>query len=535
VRWRQWSLKMQLTLQDEAILQAFEHTPELRLVEIEEITGIPRRTLQRSLKKLVDAGLVSQFGQTRNQFYRRVYQELQPLGVFVLFSNGELAGELEYGAGLYRFSYYEKYSGSDFPGLIRGHVNESNTLFPFFENLIPEHERREKLLFGKVDLAQVLPELGNAHGALEFIPKEELYKYKSDYRKRPNWITIKNKVLGDNPFPNILDFDVQISDDILNAVGSKEHSNLSGYQTKIDVNVDWDQRIVTEAHDAQYLLKPRNLEKIDYFGAKDGNKKRYYPFLALNEHLFMSFAKNELGFNVPYTAIIKADIDFHYLTKRYDRFEHYKYEQFDFAQLLSVGSEAKYKSSNEVLFKKVNEVLTMPGTALEALRFYFYGYLIKHADLHLKNIGILNIGQNKYILAPLYDVISVGIYKGDCDDLGLPFSHPYKKPRNLKLDDFYRLGEQIGVSKLQFKKEAAAIARAFLLQMPNYIDRVREIESHYNLNIQDTRQSSVPFSDRLQSMFERKIISLKKLDILEDLGLLELAGGPLARAKKKGI
>jgi hypothetical protein len=32
--------------------------------------------------------------------------------------------------------------------------------------------------------------------------------------------------------------------------------------------------------------------------------------------------------------------------------------------------------------------------------------------------------------------------------------------------------------------------------------------------------------------YERKIVSLKKLGILEELGLLDLAGGPLARAKK---
>jgi serine/threonine-protein kinase HipA len=523
---------MSLSLIDESVLRAFEEIPELRLADLEALSAIPRRTLQRSLKKLIELGLITQSGETRNKHYRRVFRPNQPLGVLVVFSNGELAGELEYGEGLYRFTYHEKYSGADFPGLERGMLHQESALFPFFENLIPEHERRERLISGKTDLAQVLPELGNAHGALEFVRKEELFKYRSDYSKRPNWITVRHKVLGENPFPNLLDIDVQIPDVILNAIESREHSNLSGYQTKIDVNVDWDHMSLHEASDAEYLLKPRNLEKIDYFGAKDGHKKRYYPYLALNEHLFMSFAKNELGFDVPYSGIIKADADFHYLTKRYDRYEHYKYEQFDFAQLMGVPSDAKYKSGSDLLFTKIAKVMNVSGASLEALRFYFYGYLIKHADLHLKNIGILNIGQNKYTLAPLYDVISVGVYKGDCDDLALPLLNPYKKPINWNMDNFYRLGELIGVSRLQFRKEAASIARTYLLKMPEYIDRIKELEQIYPLQMQDSRHSSVAFSKRLESLYERKIVSLKKLGILEELGLLDLAGGPLARAKR---
>lgn len=524
---------MLLSLLDESVLRAFEQNPEQRLVDLEALTAIPRRTLQRSLKKLIGLKLLGESGQTRNRVYRRVYRAEQPLGILAVFSNGELAGELEYGEGLYRFAYHEKYSGADFPGLEGTKLHEAGALFPFFENLIPEHERREKLLYGKTDLAQVLPELGNAHGALEFVRKEELFKYRSNYSKRPNWITVRHKILGENPFPNILNIDVQISDDILNAIESREHSNLSGYQTKIDVNVDWNNMTLTESADSEYLLKPRNLEKIDYFGAKDGNKKRYYPYLALNEHLFMSFAKNELGFDVPYSGIIKADMDFHYLTKRYDRYTHYKYEQFDFAQLMGVTSNSKYKSGSDLLFSKINEVMNTTGAPLEALRFYFYAYLIKHADLHLKNIGILNIGQNKYTLAPLYDVISVGIYKGDCDDLGLPMLTPYKKPSNWNMDDFYRLGEIIGVSRLQFRKEAAGIARTYITRMPIYIDQIRELERIHPLDMQYTRRSSVTFSKRLESLYERKIVSLKKLGILEELGLLNLAGGPLVRAKKQ--
>ena len=45
--------------------------------------------------------------------------------------------------------------------------------------------------------------------------------------------------------------------------------------------------------------------------------------------------------------------------------------------------------------------------------------------LHLKNI-----------LAPFYDVISVGIYNGESFDLGLGMKTPYKKLKNWRLEEF---------------------------------------------------------------------------------------------------
>jgi len=527
---------MKLTINDEVILRAFEKDPILSTSKIEAITGIARRTIQGRVKNLVASGYITAHGAGKGSYYKRVFSSGVPEGVIAVLSSGELAGDLSYGGGFYRFVYVEAYKGEMFPGLPKGEISESSALFSYFENFIPEHERREKLMFGHSEIAEVLPYLNNTHGAIDFVLKEELYKYKADYGDRPNWITIKNIVLDENRFPNILDLRVDISDEILNATGNTEYSNLSGYQTKIDITIDWENKRISTSDNADYLLKPRNLEKSDYFGNKDGSKKEYYPFIALNEHLFMSFAKNELGFDVPYSGIIKAkDRDFHYVTKRYDRYKQYKYNQIDFAQYLGVVSSEKYNGSSNRLFEKINAVLSTHNAKMEALRFYYYSYLIKHADFHLKNIGSLNIGQNKHILTPLYDVISVGIYKGNCDDLGLPFRNPYKKPVNWSLKDFYKLGTEIGVSKLQFKKEAAGITRAFITKMPDYIGAVKDLEIRYSLDMQKTRRGFSSFSLRLQSLYNEKIIALKRLGVLEELGLLDLAGGPLVRGKVKKV
>jgi len=506
---------MKLSKKEQLILEAFEKKEGLNLRELESLTQIARRTLQRNISNLIKEGFLQKEGATKDyQLYRVRFDNH-----WIVFDRGILVGELSYRDGAYSFIYDSGYKGEAFDGLEKDMLHSSTELFPFFENLIPEYERREKLLFGKEILAQVLPQLYNSHGSLDFVQKDRLFQYQANDQQRPSWLSVKQEILGVNEFPNILDLTIDIRDDILNDTSNTEHSNLSGYQTKIDVNVDWKTKRVFEAKSAEYLLKPRNLEHSDYFTRDNNNQKHYYPFIALNEHLFMSFAKNELGFDVPYTGIIKADRDFHYLIKRYDRYKGFKYEQKDFAQLLLTLSRNKYKSGSEILFQKIDETLSNKTSKIEALRFYFYSYLIKHADLHLKNIGAIRVNKNRYALTPLYDVISVALYKGDCDDLALPFLKPYKKPRNWKIDDFYRLGQILNLNKLAVKKALLGVTKIYIVQMPEYIKRVQKLEKEYDLMMQKSRKGKILFSKRLENIYNEKLISLRKLGFLRELGL----------------
>ena len=211
-----------------------------------------------------------------------------------------------------------------------------------------------------------------------------------------------------------------------------------------------------------------------------------------------------------------------------------KYNQVDFAQVLNVQSDNKYKISSEELFNAINMKLSSSEAKLEALKFYYYSYLIKHADLHLKNIGALEIGMKKYILTPLYDVISVGVYNGDSWDLGLSMNNPPKKPKNWNLQEFYKLAKIIGISELLFKKEARAMTEIFIIKMPEYIDKLRELEKIYPLNMQQTRAGSYKsFSQRIENMYKEKIIQLKKLGIIQELNLTDIAGGLLSRENTK--
>jgi serine/threonine-protein kinase HipA len=513
-------VKMKLNQTEEIILNIFTKQQEIVSSELIAMTQMNPRTVQRALKKLAEYELIEALGTTRDRRYKRIYNKDEAPHQYIVFNSGEKSGKLSFGNGEYIFVYDKNYKSEEFEGLKKGIINTSTELFPFFENLIPEYERREKLLQDKDDLGLVLEELNNSHGALDFIPITEVHKYISNYGKRASWVSVKNEILQDNGFPNLLGFNLLISDDILDSESNTEHSDLSGFQTKIDVSIDFKNEQIEESENAEYLLKPRNKKKHNYFHVDDDGTKRHFPYIAFNEHLFMSFAKNELGFNVPYTAIVKAkDIDFHYITKRYDRYKGLKYPQKDFAQVLNVLSKNKYKSDSQTLFEAIDKTLMNKEQKLEALRFYFYSYLIKHADLHLKNIAALNIGNNKYILSPLYDLISIGIYNGDAYDIGLGMKSPYKKPKNWHIDDFYRLGSIIGITPIAFKKEARKITKIFLQKMPEYIQKVQEFEKIHPLPMQQTRdsKSNVTFSKRLTSMFENKIIQLKKNGIIQEL------------------
>lgn len=520
-----------LNQNEQVILEFISKNLKAELSEVLENTGIQKRTAQRALKSLIEKELIEASGTTSDRVYTRVFDSQDSIIKLVVFRSGELVGSLHYGGGEYSFEYDSKYSGEEFEGIDKGQINKSIELFPYFENLIPEYDRRDRLLNGKDDIADILEGLNNSHGSLDFVRLEELFKYKPSYGKRVNWISVKNEILLENEFPNLITAKIMIADEILDATANTEHSDLSGYQTKVDVNIVGNK--IIESSNAEYLLKPRNKNKSNYFNTSENSKKRYYPYIAINEHLFMTFAKNELGFDVPYTGIVKAkDIDYHYVTKRYDRINGLKYNQVDFAQVMGVKSTDKYKSSSEELFLAVNKKLSSKEAKLKALMFYYYGYLIKHADLHLKNMGALEIGNKKYILAPLYDLISVGIYNGENWDLALPLKEPYKKPKNWKLNDFYKLAKLVGVSESLFKKEARNITQIYITKMPEYIKRLEEFEKKNPLAVQNTRVSSYKgFSHKVNNMFQEKIIMLKKLAIIEELGLVEVSGGLLSVQK----
>ena len=81
-----------------------------------------------------------------------------------------------------------------------------------------------------------------------------------------------------------------------------------------------------------------------------------------------------------------------------------------------------------------------------------------------------------------------------------------------------------GIDTLSIGKSKAKIVlkETFLDQFPDYIEKTIAFEKTYNLEIQDTRMGKKLFSTQMKSMYDRKIIQLKKQGVLQDLGLVDM-------------
>lgn len=504
-----WRERKIMNRYEKNIIESFQKSPEQTISELHENTAIPKRTLNRYLDSLIEKGEIQAIGEGRGRYYQRTFKPR--VNQIAVFKSGELVGFLGHELGRYHFEYDRGYKGQRLDGL-GDEVEHSATLFPIFENLIPESDRRDAYVADGKNLAEILLELDNTHGDFDFVSADKLHRYKVDYTSRQSWITVKEHILGESHFLNILDFELDIPQEVLEEKG--KHSSLSGYQNKIDVVIDFEKQCIEQGREASYLLKPYNIERAVY-NFRDKNQT-YLPYLGLNEHLFMSFAKNAYGFDVPWSGVIAGKEDFHYVVKRYDRHEGYKYEQRDFAQVMNIKSDQKYFTTSERLFEAIGETIKSSNERVRFLEFYLFAFVIEHADLHVKNISILNIGKNKYRLSPLYDLISNGVYRGDSDELGLPLGG---KKQNIRMEAFYHLAQKLGISRLQTKKIARSVIETFIEKFPEYIELSAGIRHFDDLKTYKNRYTSNGFSDDLETFYRRRIERLKQRNFLAELGL----------------
>ena len=498
----------------EEIKRLFEAHEKLTVKEIRAYTNQAERTVRDYLRLLVKEELIVAVGQTNKRYYQRNYAiDEKPIVVMVL-QNGVEVGTVSFSyAKGYLFSYASSYQGEKFPSL-PNEINSSYALFPIFENLIPESTRRERLLLkdGKImNPLELLLELDNTHGSFDFLPLTSLPTQslkKQD--KIPTWKSTKKSILGSNDFVNLLDYELDVPLEALKGtIKSRElYSSLSGYQHKIDVNLDHEAKKITRVQKekgelAHYLLKP--------YASDDRIKNT--PYLALNEHLFMSFAKNELKLDVPYTAILLGENrDFYFLVKRYDRYKGYKYHQYDFAQQLHIESEDKYDISILSILEKFRDVVKDKKSREDVFCFIVYSSLIKHGDLHAKNIGLIEVGVNRWALAPLYDIISTYAYEGKkSDDFGIGFDYKNPKKRKLRYKEYLQMGEVLNIANPTVNSLLRDTIKRFQIYFPSYIEKTELFE----------KSLSYPplLSKKLRSLYVEKNIEFDKLGILKEVGL----------------
>ena len=106
------------------------------------------------------------------------------------------------------------------------------------------------------------------------------------------------------------------------------------------------------------------------------------------------------------------------------------------------------------------------------LEYYFYSFIIKHNDMHIKNISVISNVQTS-VLAPLYDICCTGIYDGFTQESILPING---KQDNIKFDNFKILFQIANVKESDFVEKAKRILTLYIDKMPNYIEKLKTLD-----------------------------------------------------------
>ncbi len=359
-------------------------------------------------------------------------------------------------------------------GLNKKENFSDNGLFLVFKNMFPENDQIDRIKSQhKIGThIELLLYLEDIHGSYTFLKEAEYSHYQESKHISYEYNEVINDILqNDYTFPNILNYALNIPKENLfpNVTANSKIIGLSGFQYKFSITKDdhtQEIRIDTNDH-SQYFMKPYNKHYTTF--APHEKDRLYIPYLLINEHLFMTLARDS-GFKVPYNAIIKDGEDYHYIIKRYDRYNNEKFDHEEFATMLGYNSDTKYNASVQEVFKKAKEFVDN-NELEELLLFFYFSTIIGHGDLHAKNISLIHasnsIDEKQKHLSPYYDISTTHLYTGLKDrEIGLKLLGRKSK---IKKNHFLNLAKSFGIDLQSFEDQMKRITNIFVDHFPEYI------------------------------------------------------------------
>lgn len=509
----------------------------LSLIEITSFFSkkVSSKTILRELNDLIKCNRVIKEGITNSAKYAlddilRYYKRFDFLYVH---KDGENAGYFFKLKDKFRFYYSNSFLinlSKEIPTIpLDIDFYEYFDIPPVFEENLPEGINRSivETTTKKSDDFELLEKLCDNIGDLYFSRSPETIDTKLENGK--SYLSLLPEILGKNKKLEVLtDFNIELEEmqlfpenyDLSKLTMAKS-DGISGFQYKKLVSIDFENKVISvdEKKSKDYILKPYSKLKADR------NNPHYFPHISINEHLHMSFAKNELGFKVPYSAIIKKEEDqeYHYIVKRFDRYGTHRFAKNTFAPFMGLVSSTKYDTSSEKLFARISKILLNPKEKLELLKHYAYSVIISHEDMHTKNLSLI-FEKDKVLFAPLYDIACTGLYdtsKGYDSHLTIN-----GKQQNIRPNDFKDLCKQLSIEFKLFKNEANKIATIYNEKFPEYIEEIKKLGEipFYKSKIKKRvgeeadwirEGSAIQFYNILENFHSRRIIKLKELGWLE--------------------
>jgi serine/threonine-protein kinase HipA len=382
-----------------------------------------------------------------------------------VFYKNILAGELEKtGDENFIFSYDEKYLNSNNPSISLTLPKaekrfESDSLFPFFDGLIPEgwllnlasKELRLNPLRDRFELLVNLchDTIGAVHIGEKIVKKEKkAIKHSSEgqiklfgkclicYEKSDEVYheECMIKVFGEKINP-IVDIDNELLEKLAKNQLNKKLA-IAGVQKKLSLDL-------IEEHG-----KNSRMTVTDLWGRFIFKPKGEAPHLPENEHLCLRLAEatniqTEKGALIP-----SKEGELGFIAVRFDRdVHHHEFHQEDFCQILNKETFKKYNGSLEQVGKILKQQSDFPGDNLYRLyELTIFNFIIGNVDAHLKNISLIYENERgvKTLLSPAYDLISTDLYiYDDNEESALAING---KKNKLETSDFLILAKSLGVS-----------------------------------------------------------------------------------------
>jgi len=397
------------------------------------------------------------------------------LKIYVLKQNKALGFLEEPAVDNIHFTYFDEVKPENYLEGIEDKKNVSdNGLFLIFQNMFPENGQIEaiKSKHGLSTTIELLLYLEDVHGSYAFLTQEAYDSHRDVKHANYAYSEIKDEVLDNGyTFPNILNHALNIPENKRfpgTTINSKV-IGLSGFQYKFSITKEdrGNELCINKDGTSHYFMKPYS--KYNTTFASHDKERLYIPYLLINEHLFMTLARDS-GFAVPYNAIIKDGEDYHYVIKRYDRYKNEKFDHEEFATLMGYNSATKYDASVQEVLEKANEYISKNALE-ELLLFFYFSAVIGHGDLHAKNISLIHtsnaIGEKCKELSPYYDISTTHIYKGLKDrDIGLKMLGRKSK---IKKEHFLQLAARYNIDPVGFEKKMKDITDIFVSVFPKYI------------------------------------------------------------------
>ena len=464
---------------------------ESRFINLKELSSklkrhnLGIRSIQREMKNLENANRIDVSGNaSTTQYCIKDIQQTYPGAEFLyVYKNNVIIGQLFKLKDRYRFYYDSEYLAKYIEAIPTLSLGVKSTDFdnipPIFEENIPEGINRDILetTHKTVDEFEILNIMDDNIGDLCFAKAKE--KCYINEEMASGYLNNIDEILGTNSKINLLEgfkFDMGDAEIFpeaydLSKLQMIQSHGISGFQYKRLVNIDFNNKVISvNEHSHEYIFKPFSKLKSN----KDSN--HYFPHISLNEHLHISFAKNELGLQAPYSAIVKRDEDeeYHYVVKRFDRLGVNRFAKSCFAVFLGLRSESKYDTTSEKMFKRIAKELISPTEKMSLLKHYLYSTIIIHEDLHAKNLSLI-YDKSKVLFSPLYDVACTGCYDSTQGyESRLTING---KQINIRPNDFKPLCKLLSIDFKEFRAAAKDMVGKYIDNMPSYFDEAQKLGS----------------------------------------------------------